>query len=199
MKNPSLILASASPRRRDLLNQLGIAHRVEPADIDETPYPGEPPADYVIRMATEKAEAVRSRFDGYGGILAADTTVVLDGSMLGKPADETEAAGMLHRLSGRTHEVMSAVALLTPDGKSRSALNVSRVAFAPLDDEWIRAYCATGEPLDKAGAYGVQGRAAARIRHLEGSFHCVMGLPLYETTGLLHAAGWDLRPGVNPE
>ncbi len=193
-----LILASGSPRRRELLDRIGVDYRVIVADIDETPRPGEPPRAYVRRMAQAKAEAVWAREGGAGCVLAADTIVVLDGELLGKPRDAEQAAAMLRRLSGRTHEVMTAVVLRAADGEDRHALNVSRVRFGALDDAWIRAYCATGEPLDKAGSYGVQGSAAAHIEHLEGSFYSVMGLPLFETARLLEAAGWALAPRPAP-
>ena len=194
MLNAPLILASGSPRRRALLDQLNIAFRVVAADIDESPRSGELPGDYARRIALEKAEAVHARENARQAVLAADTIVVLDGELFGKPRDERHAFEMLRQLSARTHEVISAVALLMPEGSRRSAQSVSRVRFAPLEDAWIEAYCATGEPLDKAGAYGVQGLAAARIEHLEGSFSGVMGLPLYETGELLRAAGWTLLP-----
>jgi septum formation protein len=184
-----LILASGSPRRRELLDQIGVRYRVTCADIDERQYAGEAARDYVQRMAMDKAAAVLSREGPGRPILAADTIVVLDGVVLGKPCDAGHAAEILRRLSGRTHEVMSAVVLLAPGAAVRRTLNVSRVTFAPLDDDWISAYCASGEPLDKAGAYAIQGLAAQRIERLEGSFSGVMGLPLYETSELLRAAG----------
>lgn len=189
-----LILASASPRRRALLEQLGVCYRVAAADIDETRMPNEPPGPYALRIAMEKALTVRGRDSDALPILAADTTVVVDGVMLGKPRDASDAAAMLRRLSGRTHEVLSAVVLLARGREPASALNVSRVTFALLREDWIEAYCATGEPLDKAGAYGVQGVAASRIQRLEGSFSGVMGLPLFEVAELLDGAGIQLLP-----
>jgi septum formation protein len=125
--------------------------------------------------------------------LAADTTVVLDGNILGKPDSEADAVAMLQQMSGRTHEVYSGVAVLS-DGNERRALNVSRVTFARFEPEWIEAYCASGEPLDKAGAYGVQGHAAQFISHLDGSYSGVMGLPLYETMKLLREIGIQVFP-----
>ena len=183
---PQVILASASPRRRRLLRQIGVSFRVIPADVDETVFSGEQPADYVVRVALEKAAAVWTRVDGSLPVLAADTTVVLEGDILGKPADRGEAIEMLQRLSGQTHEVYSAVAVQAGANRAADRLNVTRVTFAPLQQDWIEAYCESGEPMDKAGAYGVQGQAAARIVRIEGSFSGVMGLPLYETSELLH-------------
>ena len=183
---PQVILASASPRRRRLLRQIGVSFRVIPADVDETVFSGEQPADYVVRVALEKAAAVWTRVDGSLPVLAADTTVVLEGDILGKPADRGEAIEMLQRLSGQTHEVYSAVAVQAGANRAADLLNVTRVTFAPLQQDWIEAYCESGEPMDKAGAYGVQGQAAARIVRIEGSFSGVMGLPLYETSELLH-------------
>jgi septum formation protein len=184
---PQVILASASPRRRRLLRQIGVAFRVNPADVDETVRSGEQPADYVARVAIEKAAAVWSREEGSLPVLAADTTVVLEGDILGKPSGRDEAIGMLRRLSGRTHEVYSAVAVQAGAKRVADRLNVTRVTFAPLDPDWIEAYCESGEPMDKAGAYGVQGVAAGRIVRIEGSFSGVMGLPLYETSELLRS------------
>jgi septum formation protein len=182
---PQIILASASPRRRELLRQIGVRFRVIPADVDETVRPGESAADYVVRVALDKAAAVWKRERGFRPVLAADTSVVLDGSILGKPSDRAEAIAMLGRLSGQTHEVYSAVALQAGPDCVADRLNVTRVTFSTLDPEWIEAYCDTGDPMDKAGAYGVQGAAAARITRIEGSFSGVMGLPLFETSELL--------------
>lgn len=183
-----VILASASPRRQRLLQQIGVAFRVVVADVDERVLPGESPDGYTARVAHDKALTVLRREASGLPVLAADTAVVLDGEILGKPVDRAAAAQMLGRLSGRTHEVYSAVALaLTPD-RVEQRLNVSRVSFAPLDAGWIRAYCDTRDPMDKAGAYGVQGRAAEKISRIEGSFSGVMGLPLFETAELLRRA-----------
>lgn len=191
-----LILASASPRRSALLDQLGVRHRVVVAAIEESRIHGESPQAYVRRIAMDKATTVLAREGGAVTVLAADTIVVADRAVLGKPRDRHDAADMLQRLSGRSHEVMSAVVLLARDREPATALSVSRVTFAPLSPEWIEAYCATGEPMDKAGAYAVQGLAALRISHLEGSFSGVMGLPLFEAGELLHAAGFALLPGA---
>jgi len=190
-----LILASASPRRRDLLRGIGVRFEVIPAHVDETVREGEAPADYVVRLARAKALAVWRQEGGRLPVLGSDTAVVLDGRILGKPADRDEAIGMLRRLSGRTHEVYSAVALAHGDGRLDDRLNVSRVTFADLDRAWIEAYCDTGDPMDKAGAYGVQGRAGERIVRIEGSFYGVMGLPLYETSRLLEVLKCYSRRG----
>jgi septum formation protein len=183
-----LVLASASPRRSELLRQIGVTFRVVPADVDEAVRPGEKPADYVVRLARAKAVEVMSREGGALPVLGSDTAVILDGDILCKPRDRADAERMLGRLSGRTHEVFSAVALALSPERVLHRLNVTRVTFAELEPEWIRAYCATGDPMDKAGAYGVQGRAAEKISRIEGSFYGVMGLPLFETSQLLEAA-----------
>lgn len=184
----ALILASSSPRRCELLRQVGVRFRVVIAAIDENPLAGEAPGDYVLRVARGKALEVQARAHDRLPVLGADTAVILDGAILGKPADRDEAAAMLQRLSGRTHEVYSAAVVAPPDAAPLECLNITRVTFAELDPEWIREYCATGDPLDKAGAYGVQGRAAEKITRIEGSFSGVMGLPLYETCELLRRA-----------
>lgn len=183
-----VILASASPRRQRLLQQIGVAFRVVVADVDERVLPGEKPDTYTLRVARDKALTVLRRESDGLPVLAADTAVVLDGEILGKPVDRADAVRMLGRLSGRTHEVYSAVALALAPDRVLERLNVSRVSFAPLDTGWIEAYCDTGDPMDKAGAYGVQGRAAERIARIEGSFYGVMGLPLFETAELLRRA-----------
>jgi septum formation protein len=187
-KRPVIVLASASPRRSELLQQMGVPFRVCPADVDERVLEGESPADYALRLARAKAAEVMRGSSSGQAVLGADTAVVVDGAILGKPADEAEARDMLGRLSGRSHEVYSAVALALPSGAMLERLNVTRVTFAPLDRQWIEAYLATGDSMDKAGAYGVQGPAAARIQRIEGSFSGVMGLPMYETYELLHQA-----------
>ncbi len=192
---PALLLASRSPRRRELLEQAGIAFRVVDVLVDETVRPGEAPAAYVARVAADKARAAVQALpvDGRAPVLAADTSVVVDGKVLGKPADSQHAAAMLRRLSGRTHEVMTAVALA--DGaRLHSALSTSRVRFRALSDADIDAYVATGEPVDKAGAYAIQGIAACFIEHLDGSYSGVMGLPLFETAQLLAQVGILLPP-----
>jgi septum formation protein len=184
-----LILASASPRRRDLLDQLGVRYTVEPADIDESRAPGETPEDYVRRMAREKAAALVGLHPGPDvAVLAADTTVVLDGDALGKPRDHADALAMLARLSGRTHLVLTAVCL---DVGVRESVCVvaTEVDFASLDPEACEAYLASGEAWDKAGAYAIQGLAGAFVCAIRGSYSNVVGLPLAETWQLLRAAG----------
>lgn len=190
MSYDTIVLASASERRSRLLTQIGVRHESLAADLDEDPRPGESPANYVQRLARDKALAGLAALGGRTDrpVLAADTTVVLDGRIFGKPATEQECVAMLMALSGRTHEVMTAVAL-ADGGALRAAMNVSRVTFRALDEPECRRYWATGEPAGKAGGYAVQGLAAVFISRLEGSFSCVMGLPLFETAALLDAAG----------
>ena len=184
---PVLRLASVSPRRRELLTQIGVPHVVTGAHIDESVQAGERPHDYVQRMARTKALAVWEQ-DRSLPVLAADTTVVLDGVVFGKPQDRAGALRMLGLLSGRTHEVHTAVALASAEGLSMR-MSVSSVRFRVLTAEEISAYWETGEPKDKAGAYAVQGLAAVFIESLSGSYSGVMGLPLFETSALLRAAG----------
>jgi len=183
-----LILASASPRRRELLDQIGVAYRIVISEIDESALTGEKPGDYVCRLAREKALDVKHREGGDSPVLGADTAVVVNGRILGKPVNREHAVEMLMELSGCTHEVWSAVVLLLSGGEILERLNVTRVTFSELDREWIEAYCDSGDPMDKAGAYGVQGMAAQIISHLEGSYSGVMGLPLHETSEILNEA-----------
>lgn len=182
-----LCLASVSPRRRELLSQIGVPHIVVGADIDESLRPGETSRDYVIRLAREKALSVRAGAQALP-VLAADTTVVLDGSVFGKPRDEADAVGMLARLSGRSHEVLTAVALADARGIN-GRLSCSTVRFRTLSSAECLAYWNTGEPRDKAGGYAIQGLGAVFIESLSGSYSGVMGLPLFETGELLQAAG----------
>lgn len=182
-----LILASASPRRLELLRQIGVEPEVRPVDIDETPEPGEAAGHYVRRLALAKARAARND-DDPRPVLGSDTAVVLDGDILGKPADRAEAESMLRRLAGRSHTVMTAVAVITAEREMLEVVH-SDVEFAPLSAAEITAYWETGEPVDKAGAYGIQGLAAAFVRSVSGSYSGVVGLPLHETVGLLRAAG----------
>lgn len=205
MTNPQnrLYLASKSPRRRELLKQIGVNFellllREFPAarqDIDETPVTDELPDQYVLRVARQKAEVgaqrVQERRLPALAVLSADTSVVLDGEVIGKPADAQAAATMLRRLSGKTHRVYSAIAL-SQWGQVNTALSVTEVGFRDLSDEEIRRYVATGEPMDKAGAYAIQGRAAAFIASIAGSYSGVMGLPLFETVGLLKKINFPL-------
>jgi septum formation protein len=186
---PNLILASASPRRSELLRQIGVAHRVVPADIDERWLPGERIDDCARRLAAGKASQVR-RSHAVGGelVLGADTVVAIDDQLLGKPRDREDALAMLQRLSGRTHHVLSAVALAGADGLHQ-AICVSEVRFRVLTGDECAAYWDSGEPCDKAGAYAIQGHGALFVEHLTGSYSGVMGLPLFETGQLLRAAG----------
>jgi septum formation protein len=188
-----LVLASASPRRLDLLRQIGIVpDRVDPAEIDETPLPRELPPAHVLRLARAKAEAVRPRHpDAF--ILAADTVVACGRRILGKPDDEKAARGFLTLLSGRRHRVYGGVVVVDPNGRIATRRVVSQVGFKRLNDTEIAAYLATGEWQGKAGAYAIQGHAAALIDWMSGSYSNVVGLPLYETAQLL--AGLGYRPG----
>lgn len=190
-----LYLASQSPRRRQLLEQLGFRFVVLDVDVPEFPRPGEPAEAYVARVAEEKAAAGWRMVEGERGawVLAADTEVVLDGEVLGKPADAGDAAGMLHRLQGREHAVLSSVCCVH-DGESHTASKHSNVRFTGLDESTIAAYVASGEPFGKAGAYAIQGRAAAFISHIEGSYSGVMGLPLCETAELLRGLPGGTAP-----
>ncbi len=180
-----LILASASPRRKELLTQAGFTFEVRAAHLNEDPRPEEDPIAYVTRLAREKAQAV---FDAGGNaeavVLGADTTVTLDNHMLGKPEDAADAARMLRLLSGRTHRVITGVAVVTAR-RVEVAAEVTGVRFRTLSDEEIAAYVATGEPMDKAGAYGIQGRAARWIPRVEGCYFNVVGLPLALVTTML--------------
>jgi septum formation protein len=184
-----LILASSSPRRWELLKQIGISHRVIAADIDESIQGEEDARMYVCRMAREKAMEVHRRCGVPLPVLGADTIVVLNRRILGKPEDRDHASQMLEELSSETHEVWSAIALVLPGGSLSERLNITRVTFAELGKEWIDSYCDSGDPMDKAGAYGVQGAAAQKISNIEGSYSGIMGLPLYETTEILREAG----------
>jgi septum formation protein len=186
-----IVLASGSPRRKQLLEMLHIPFRVIPPDVDEHVLPGEEPGHYVTRLSRAKAEAVVVRAPG-DVILAADTTVVLDGAIFEKPTSPAHAVEMLSRLQGRTHEVMTAVAVAR-DGEVEQALDVSRVTFRPVDRATLQAYVATGEPMDKAGAYAIQGLGAPLIERVEGDFFGVMGLPLRLALDLLARFGRPYR------
>lgn len=196
----AVFLASASPRRRVLLAQIGLDCEVLPADVDERVRPGEAPGEYVSRLALAKARAAHAQAGRRAGpVLAADTAVVVGGQILGKPADEADAARMLRLLSGRSHQVLTAVAVISARGES-VALSTSEVEFRELSDGEIAAYWRSGEPADKAGGYAVQGLGAVFIRALRGSFSGVMGLPLFETAELLAAHGVPVlqAPGARP-
>jgi septum formation protein len=187
---PLIYLASASPRRSALLDQIAVAHRVQPVDVDEIALGSEPPERYVRRLAELKAETLWRQLAAAQRqpVLGADTAVVLDDAILGKPRDEQDCVRMLSLLSARTHQVFTAVALRTSDG-CQSRVNVSEVTFRELAAEEIRRYWRSGEPADKAGAYAVQGRAALFIERIAGSYSGIMGLPLFETGELLAAIG----------
>ncbi|PYO34733.1 MAG: septum formation protein Maf [Gemmatimonadetes bacterium] len=186
-----IVLASGSPRRRQLLEMLRIPFRVMPPDVDEHVLPGEAPDRYVTRLSRAKAEAVVARAPGEL-ILAADTTVVLDGAIFEKPTSPGHAVEMLSRLQGRTHEVLTAVAVAR-NGDLQQALDVSRVTFRAADRAMLEEYVATGEPLDKAGAYAIQGLGAPLIERVEGDFFGVMGLPLRLALDLLARFGRPYR------
>ena len=186
-----LILASASPRRAEILRDAGYHFTVLSSAIDETPYPDESPQDLVLRLAQTKADLAAARAVGPAILIAADTEVVLDGHIFGKPGSSNDARRMLERLSGRTHTVLTGVALVRlPDVERLSFVESTRVEFAPLSDEEIRRYLATGEPHDKAGSYAIQGYAARYIPRIEGCFFNVVGLPLARLQQALTGLGW---------
>lgn len=190
---PLIVLASASPRRRELLAQIGVPHVVLAVDIDETPLPGEAPASLALRLARDKALAGLARDGGGRAVLGADTIVVQGDGVFGKPRDAADARRMLGALSGRSHQVMSAVAVALPGGAVQAALSVPDVTMRVIGAAEIEAYWGSGEPRDKAGAYAIQGLGAVFIERIHGSYSGVMGLPLYETASLLQASG---LPGV---
>ena len=201
--NPRIYLASRSPRRRELLAQIGIQFDTivfrdaprEDREIDETPHPGEVPVDYVQRVARAKAEhgwrIVGGRRLLSQPLLAADTTLEFNGEIIGKPVNAANAQAILRRLSGHTHRVLTAVSVAF-EGRLESALSVSEVSFGVIEETEIRSYVATGEPMDKAGAYGIQGYAGMFVERLSGSYTGVMGLPLYETVQLLKRFGYPV-------
>ena len=187
-----LILASASPRRSEILRNAGMSFQVLSSAVDETPFPGETPTDLVKRLAESKAELVAARAVGPAMVIAADTIVALDGRLLGKPRSSDDARAMLRQISGRTHAVHTGLALVRlPDAERRSAVETTLVTFAPLSDEDISQYLASGEPFDKAGAYAIQGRAGRFIPRIEGCYFNVMGLPLARLSQMLRELGWS--------
>jgi len=202
---PQLYLASGSPRRRELLTQIGVPFTALSAQIDETPFPDESPSAYVERLALGKAAAGLALLPaGQGGssacVLGADTAVVLEGRILGKPVDEADAVAMLMALAGREHEVLTAIALIDHQ-RCESRIVSSHVRFRPLRIEEARAYWASGEPADKAGSYAIQGLAAIFVQGLRGSYSSVVGLPLCETAELLGHFGipcWQFLEGDKP-
>lgn len=184
------MLASASPRRRHLLEQLGLLFDVEPAAVDETPLPGEAPTPYVRRLALEKARWVAGRHPD-ALVIGGDTVVVLDGEILTKPDGPAEAVAMLVRLQGREHRVETGVAVVAPGGSEAAEVVGVDVRFRPFDRATAEAYVATGEPLDKAGAYGIQGYGAVLVDAIEGDFFAVMGLPVARVVALLGELGYS--------
>jgi septum formation protein len=192
---PLIHLASRSPRRRALLEQLGVPFQVIDQDVDELPEPGESPEVFVIRLALEKARAGHARLGGaVSPVLGADTVVVVDDEALGKPDSRETALAMLERLSGNAHRVLTGVALV--DGEREATrLSISTVTFRELGERELERYWASGEPADKAGAYAIQGRGGAFVEHLEGSYSGVMGLPLFEAHDLLDEFGIDYQRG----
>jgi septum formation protein len=197
MSAAPLILASASPRRRDLLERAAVAFEVRPANVPERREPGEPPALFARRLALAKARAVAQRAGVSPArlVLGADTIVVIDAEVLGKPANAEHAVALLSRLVGRTHRVITAVALVdSASQQARHTVVESSVSMRPASAEEVRAYVATGEPLDKAGAYAVQGDGRRFVAKIEGSESNVIGLPIEETLALLREAGWGASP-----
>jgi septum formation protein len=182
-----VILASASPRRRELLTLVGIEHEVRPADIDESLLPGELPAPHAERLARTKAHTI-AHLEPKAVVIAADTIVVVDGDVLGKPRNEEDAHQMLERLSGRTHTVLTAIAVAR-ESRTESAVESVEVTFRSLTSEEIDAYIATGEPMDKAGAYGIQGYGATIVERVDGDYFSVMGLGLRRLVDLLGRVG----------
>ena len=191
MTQPRVILASQSPRRRELLGLVGIRHEVKPADIDERYLAGESPREHAERLAREKAARLR---EPDTIVIGSDTIVVVDGDVLGKPRDETDAARMLRRLSGRSHVVITAVAVAR-DGRLESDVEEVSVTFRSLTEADITAYIATREPMDKAGAYGIQGFGATIVSRVDGDYFAVMGLPLQRMVRLLERVGVSYRFG----
>ncbi len=193
-RTPRVILASQSPRRRDLLSLIGIPHEVLPANVDESVRPGEAPAPHCERLARAKAMALAGlHHDAI--VIGSDTIVVIDGDILGKPRDAADAVAMLQRLRGRTHTVFTSVAVCYR-GQVRSGVEAVSVTFRHLDDARIAAYVATGEPMDKAGAYGIQGYGATNIERIDGDYFAVMGLPLGRMVGLLTEHGLTYMYGA---
>ncbi|MEY3808698.1 MAG: hypothetical protein RI893_1674 [Pseudomonadota bacterium] len=185
-----IILASASPRRRELLDQIKVSYRVHPVDLDETPLANESPLDYVQRLAAEKSAACMTLLGDSLPVLAADTAVVLGDLIMGKPKDKADALSMLRQLSGKTHQVYSAISLR---GREHyQAISITEVTFRSLTEHEISAYWHSGEPADKAGSYAIQGRGGVFVASINGSFSGVVGLPLFETAELLSRLGLGL-------
>ncbi|MGF1547744.1 MAG: Maf family protein [Thiotrichales bacterium] len=197
LSNPLVVLASASPRRHELLSQIGIAPRIWVSNVPEVPALSESPRDYTERIACTKAAAAALQFPA-AVVIAADTAVALGDEIFGKPRDRAEASAMLRRLAGREHQVFSAVAVWR-EGRMLSAVSASRVRFCDLSESQIAAYCASGEPDDKAGSYGIQGLAAVFVEALNGSYSGVVGLPLFETAVLLRRHGVEILNPAGPQ
>jgi septum formation protein len=185
-----IILASASPRRRELLDQIKVTYRICPVDLDETPLPNETPLAYVQRLAAEKSAACLAQLNTRTPVLAADTAVILNNVIMGKPKDQDDALAMLTQLSGRTHQVYSAISLRGRE--HNQAVSITEVTFRRLTKAEILAYWRSGEPFDKAGGYAIQGMGGAFVESIKGSFSGVVGLPLFETAELLSKQGIDL-------
>ena len=200
VSTPRLVLASASPRRRELLERLGLAFDVLPADVDESPLPGEAPAAMALRLAEGKALSI-AHVRPQALVVGSDTIVVIDGQVMGKPVDEEDAARMLLRLQGREHRVETGIAVVAPppDGGKAARVASSTVAvgvrFRAFDEEFARAYVRTGEPLDKAGAYGIQGHGSALVERIDGDYFAVMGLPVTRMLSHFEELGWSYRFG----
>jgi septum formation protein len=188
-----IILASASPRRRELLDQIGVSYQVSPVDIDETPQPEESARHFVRRIAAEKSAECLRQFSPDIPVLAADTTVVLNRQILGKPKDAVDAEKMLQVLSAQTHQVYTAISLRCGE-LHQQAVSITEVTFKALTLNEIRAYWRTGEPVDKAGSYAIQGLGAVFVESIQGSYSGVMGLPLFETAALLQQQGIQIIP-----
>ncbi len=185
-----IILASASPRRKELLDQINVSYRVYPVDLDETPWPDEAPLDYVQRVAAEKSAACKAQLNTEIPVLAADTAVILGSVIMGKPKDKADAMAMLTQLSGKTHQVYSAISLR---GREHGqAVSITEVTFRCLTEQEILDYWHSGEPADKAGSYAIQGRGGVFVESIKGSFSGVVGLPLFETAELLSKQGIEL-------
>lgn len=186
-----LVLASSSPRRAEILRGAGIAFEAVPAGVDEARHPSEPPVEFVRRLAKAKARAAARLGEGPTLVVAADTEVVLDGDVLGKPADEAAARKMLERLSGRTHHVITGLAILrVPEGAARIEHEITEVTFAALTTEEIADYVSSGEPFDKAGGYAIQGRGGRYVTRVEGCYFNIVGLPLARLYRMLREMGW---------
>jgi len=190
-----IILASNSPRRRELLQNAGIGFVSDPADVDESRLPDEPPADYAVRLALDKALCTASRHED-GLVVGADTVVVAQGEVLGKPASAEDATRMLGMLSGSTHEVITGIAVVdAATGRKTTAVETTRVRMRALTRAQIDAYVATGEPMDKAGGYGIQGRASLFVESVDGCYFNVVGLPMARLAAILEEMGASFPPG----